>query len=252
MKHFSAILRHELRSLLLAPSTYVAGVLFLLLMGMIYNGIIKDYSTREFTIGPAEVFFQAFAVPVLFMVPLLTMRAVADERRLRTLETLLSTPVTAIEVVLAKFLAAWVYYCVLWLSTIAFPFLTAWGTEQQEVARVLIDVPAYTGGYIFVCLSGMLFIATGIFASSLTRTQLVAGMLCFGILFILLLGPKLVVTQDFGLWADWLREPLRYLDTAEHREDFSRGVIDTRPLFYYVTNALLVLGLAALVVESKA
>ncbi len=252
MRHFTAMLRHELRSLFFAPSTYVAAVLFLLLMGVIYDGIIRDYSAREYTLAPAELFFQAFALPVLFIVPLLTMRAVAEERRQRTLETLLSTPVTAGEVVLAKFLAAWAFYCLLWLATAVFPLLSALVTTQAEVKRVLADVPAYAGGYVFVSLSGLLFIAVGIFSSTLTRTQLVAGMLCFGILFILLLGPRLVGAPDVGPWADWLHEPLRYLDTAEHREDFSRGVIDTRPLFYYVTNAALVLGLATLVVESKA
>lgn len=252
MKHFPAMLRHELRSLFFAPSTYVAGVFFLLLMAVIYHGIVRQYSRDAFTVAPAELFFQAFALPVLFMVPLLTMRAVADERRLRTLETLLSTPVTAAEVVLAKFLAAWVFYCALWLATAAFPILAAFAASQKEVGRVLIDIPAYVGGYLFVCLSGMLFVAVGIFSSSLTRTQLVAGMLCFGILFILLLGPRLVGTQELGPWAQWLHEPLHYLDTAEHREDFSRGVIDTRPLLYYLTNALLVLGLSSLVVESKA
>jgi ABC-2 type transport system permease protein len=252
MKHLPAMLRHELRSLLFAPSTYVAGVLFLLLMGTIYHGIIKDYTVREHTVGPAELFFQSFALPVLFMVPLLTMRAVADERRLRTLETLLSTPVTATEVVFAKFIAAWAYYCALWLATAAFPILVAYVTTQDEVARVIIDVPSYVGGYLFVCLSGLLFVAVGIFASSLTRTQLVAGMLCFGILFILLLGPHLIGSSEIGPWAQWVHEPLRYLDTAGHRADFSRGVIDTRPLFYYLTNSALVLGLAALVVESKA
>ncbi|MBN1403281.1 MAG: ABC transporter permease subunit [Opitutales bacterium] len=250
MRHFPALLRHELRSLMHAPSTYVASVLFLLLMAAIYYLLLSQYAAEQFSVPPTEMFFQAFWLPVLFMVPLLTMRSLAEERRLHTLETLLSAPVSTAEVILSKFAASWIFYCVLWLGTMLFPAITIYGTSGVD-QRLLLDLPVLLGGFSFVCLSGLLFIAVGILSSTLTRSQLVAGMLCFCILFILLLGPKLIGSQELGLWSDWLREPLQYFDTARHRESFIRGVFDTRPLFYYITNSSLVLAIAALIVESK-
>ncbi|MFA5256514.1 MAG: ABC transporter permease subunit [Opitutales bacterium] len=252
MKHLPALLRHELRSLVHSSSTYVAGVLFLLLMATIYYLLLNQYAAEEFTVPPSEMFFQAFWLPVLFMVPLLTMRSLAEERRMHTLETLLSTPVTTAEVVLSKFLASWILYCLLWLGTLSFPLLTIYGTGSGVDARLLLDLPVYIGGYAFVCLSGLLFVSMGIMSSTLTRSQLVSGMLCFGILFILLLGPKLIGTQELGPWSEWLKEPLQYFDSSQHRESFTRGILDSRPFLYYLTNSALVLAIATLIVESKA
>jgi ABC-2 type transport system permease protein len=252
MKHLPVLLCHELRCLFYSASTYVASVLFLLLMAAIYYLLLSQYAAEEFTIPPSEVFFQTFWLPVLFMVPLLTMRSLAEERRMHTLESLLSAPVTMTEVILSKFLAAWIFFCLLWLCTLSFPFLVSYGTGSETVLHQLLNWPTYLGGYLYICLSGLLFVAVGILSSALTRSQLVAGMLSFGILFILLLGPQLVGAEQLGPWADWLRTPLQYLDTGQHRESFVRGVLDTRPLFYYVTNSALVLAIAAMVVESKA
>jgi ABC-2 type transport system permease protein len=252
MKHLATLLRHELRSLFYASSTYVAAVLFLLLMAAIYYLLLSQYASDEFTVPPSEMFFQAFWLPVLFMVPLLTMRSLAEERRMHTLEALMSAPVTTMEVILSKFLAAWIFFCLLWLCTLAFPIITYYGTGSSVVKEQLLNWPVYLGGYSYIFLSGLLFIAVGILASSLTRSQLVAGMLSSGILFILLLGPKLVGAQEIGPWADWLHDPLQYLDTGQHRDSFVRGVLDTRPFFYYLTNSALVLSIAAMIVESKA
>jgi ABC-2 type transport system permease protein len=250
MRHLPALLRHELRSLFHAASTYVAAVLFLLLMAAIYYLLLSQYSAEQFSVPPSELFFQAFWLPVLFMVPLLTMRSLAEERRLHTLETLLSTPVNTAEVIVSKFLASWLFYCLLWLLTLAFPLIAIRASDVEP--SLLFDGAVYAGGFAYICLSGLLFIAVGILSSALTRSQLVAGMLSFGILFVLLLGPTLLGAQQLGPWSEWLSEPLQYLDTGLHRDSFTRGIVDSRPFVFYLTNSSLVLAIAALVVESKA
>ena len=108
MKHFPTLLSHELRMLLVSPATYVAATLFLGFMGLIFAKILEIYSGSAQESSPAIVYFQLFWLPVCVMVPLLTMKCLAEERRLGTIETLLTTPVTTTEVVLAKFGAA---YC---------------------------------------------------------------------------------------------------------------------------------------------
>ena len=102
MKHFLTLLSHEIRMLLVSPSTYIAAVLFLGIMGFIFTGILESYSKTPQDVSPAHVFFQLFWLPVLFMVPMLTMKCLAEERRLGTIETLLTTPVTTTEVVLGQ------------------------------------------------------------------------------------------------------------------------------------------------------
>jgi len=250
MRHILTLLKYEIRVLITAPATYVAAVIFLLLMGFIYLIILQDFSQTAQEGLPSEMFFQLFWLPVFFVVPLLTMKSIAEERRLGTLGTLMTTPVTALEVVVSKFLASYLLYCLLWGLTLLFPILANFTFETTVVGERLLDRATLMGGYLFVAISGMLFIAVGIFSSSLTRTQLVAGMLCFSILFILILGVSALEAQDME-WMHWLEAPLSYLQIFNHLADFSRGVIDTRPLFYYSSNTLLVLGLTVIMVESK-
>ncbi len=250
MKHFFSLLHHELRALLIAPSTYAAGVLFLFLMGWIYWRILLQYSIEPQEGLPASMFFQLFWLPVFFVVPLLTMKSVAEERRTGTLETLMTAPVSALEVILGKFFAAYLFYCLLWLLTLGFPWLVSITLDSSSTNGLLLDRGALLGGYSFVAVSGLLFIAVGIFSSSLTRSQFVAGMLSFCILFIIIIGMR-ELQEETMTWLPWFGETLEYMQIFRHLEDFSLGVIDTRPFFFYLSNSALVLGISVLVVEAK-
>jgi ABC-2 type transport system permease protein len=105
----------------------------------------------------------------------------------------------------------------------------------------------------FLALSGILFIAIGIFASSITRSQLVAGMLSFTTLFVAIIGGQQLgnISQNGAELSSWVSELVNYLQIFQHLDDFSRGVIDTRPFFYYTSIGLLLLGLSTLVIEAK-
>src|SRR5450432_130529 len=117
MKHFPTILGHEIRMLLVNQSTYIVATAFLVFMGFIFTGILDSYSKAAQDLSPTYVFFEFSFVPVFFMVPLLTMKCLADERRLGTIETLLTTPVSTTEVVLGKYAAAYLLYVALWAAT---------------------------------------------------------------------------------------------------------------------------------------
>src|ERR1043166_9859839 len=124
MRHFFTILSHEIRMLLVSPSTDVAPVLFLLVMGSLFADLLESYSKIAQEESPAkELFSEYFWLPVLFMVPLLTMKSISEERRLGTLETLLTTPVTTVEVVLGKYGASYFLYMVLWSLTAGFFYI---------------------------------------------------------------------------------------------------------------------------------
>jgi len=248
------LFRHEIRVLLFTPATYVAGVLFLALMALIYWTILQGYSISPQEDLPATQFYRTFWIPAFFVVPLLTMRSLAEERRLGTLQTLLTTPITSSKIVLAKFSAIYLFYLFLWLCTLSFPLLSIKLTSIVQAQTILLEPASNIGGLVFVALSGTLFISLGIFCSSLTRSQLVAGMLCFTGLFLLIAGSRLLLEVPLGkhTWMTHIEAPIRYLQTFQHLLDFSSGILDTRPFVYYLSMAALLLSMAILSVERKA
>lgn len=253
MSRFSYLLRNEIRSLLLSPATYAAAVLSLLMMGFFYYLTLLDLAQQPQRELPNVIFFRYFLFPVCLMVPMLTMRSVAEERRQGTLGTLMTTPVTAFAFVLSKFLAAFFFYALMWLLALGFPLLAVLYLPHPELAQLLLEPGSLLGGFLFVLLSGLFFVAIGIFTSSLTRSQLVAGMLSFSTIFLLVVGTTVLRTQSPGLGiADvFAGDFLGYLQVFDHYNDAVRGLLDTRPLIYYGSGTLLVLGLATLVVETK-
>ncbi|QYM80048.1 ABC transporter permease subunit [Horticoccus luteus] len=249
MKHFLTLLSHEIRMLLVNPSTYIAATLFLAVMGFMFTGILEAFSKAPQETSPAQMFFQSFWLPVFFMVPLLTMKSLAEERRLGTIETLLTTPVTTTEVVLGKYGAAYFLYMLLWSSTGGFFYILSRFAGDDH----FLDPGPLVGGFLFVAVSGLLFIAIGIFASSLSRNQAVAGILGFTMIFALIVG------TNFLAQAQWLnrdvlspvKSAVEYAQIFQHLEDFTRGVVDTRQILFYLSGTVLVLIFSILGVEAK-
>jgi ABC-2 type transport system permease protein len=249
MKHFTTLLSHEIRMLLVSPSTYIAAVLFLTVMGFIFSGVLESYSASAQETSPAAVFFQLFWLPVFFMVPLLTMKCLAEERRLGTLETLLTSPVSTTEVVLGKYFAAYFLYVLLWASTGGFFYILH---RFAGDARFLDSGPL-VGGYLFIAVSGLLYVALGVFASSLTRNQAVAGILAFTLLFSIIIGVRYVSTLEVLNLESMhpLRATIDYMLDRRHFEDFTRGVVDTRQILFYLSGTVLALIFSILGVEAK-
>ena len=249
MRHYLTVVSHEVRMLLVNPFTYVAGVLFLGVTGFMFTDLLEEYSRAPQELSPANGFFQMFWLPVIFMVPLLTMKAIADERRSGTLETLLTTPVSTVEVVLGKFTASYLLYLVLWLGTTAFFFvLSRFPVDPRFFARGPL-----IGGYSFIAVSGLFFVGIGIFTSSLSRSQPVAGILSSTLLIGLIIGGNLAssleVLNHSALQP--LRQVLSYAQVFDHLHDFTRGVIDTRHVLFYLSGCCVTLILSVLSIEAK-
>ncbi|HWZ93677.1 MAG TPA: ABC transporter permease subunit [Opitutaceae bacterium] len=250
MKHFWTILSHEIRMLLVNPATYIAAVLFLGVMGGIFFWIVGQYSGTAQEYSPAFLFFALFWVPVCFMVPLFTMKCLAEERRLGTLETLLTTSVTTTEVVLGKFFAAYFLYCALWASTGAYFYLLR---HFSDDARFL-DPASIVGGYTFIAVSGLFFISIGVFTSSFTRSQPVAGISSCALLLVLTIGTN--VLHDTEMLSTVtalhpLKDAVDYAHVFQHLEDFCRGVADTRELLFYLSGTVLALIFSILGIEAR-
>jgi ABC-2 type transport system permease protein len=249
MKHFGTLLSHEIRMLLVSPATYFAATLFLGFMGLIFSKILELYSASAQETSPAYVFFNLFWLPVCVMVPLLTMKCLAEERRMGTIETLLTTPVTTTEVVLGKFSAAYLLYLALWAATGGF-FYILWKFSADPQ---FLDPGPLIGGYVFIAVSGLLFVAIGVFASSLTRNQSVAAVLACVMLAVLTLGGNALSDST---WLDQemfrpFKLALNYGRVFAHRDDFTRGIIDVRQLLFYFSGTVVALIFSIFGVEAK-
>lgn len=158
MKRFTILWSHQLWQMFIAPSTYIAAFMFLTFMAVMYLFSLVDISMSASDVSPLGKFLSVFWVPVLFMVPLLTMRSIAEERRMGTLATLMTTPVTAGQIVLAKFLACYFFYILLWIMTLFFPLITElYIPNSIRARRIDADVATvdrlrvyfYKRGYVY-------------------------------------------------------------------------------------------------------
>ncbi len=235
--------------LLVSPSTYVASVSFLAIMGLVFTSVLEKYSQQAQEVSPAMEFFALFWIPVVITVPFLTMKSISEERRLGTLETLLTTSVTTTEVVVGKFAAAYLLYLAIWSTTGSF----FWILRKFAQDPRFFDPGPLFGGYLFITISGAFFIAIGIFTSSLSRNQAVAAILSGGGLLALLFGPLFLGPMEFlnNQALRPLKIAISYIDIFRHLGDFSQGIVDTRQVLFYLSGCVLALMFSILCVEAK-
>ncbi len=228
MQNLVALTSRELKAFWYSPIAYVVSALFLVMQGGVFwllMAVLNDprvdpsFTMAQFFFG--GTFFYWFSV--LIIAPLLTMRTFSEEKRTGSIELLLSAPVTDIQVVLSKFLGAWLTYIMLWSATVVFFFLLRQFTS--------FDWAPVLTGYLGTWLLGGVLIALGILASSLTRNQVIAAVLSFVVILLLF---------SIGILDVFVKDPegsaiIRYLSLMEHLRDFSKGIIDTRPLVFYLS-----------------
>ena len=246
------VFKKEMRLYFGSPVAYVVFTFFLLISGWFFSQIFlyySDISMRAFmqpgmgqnlniTENVMRPLFTNMSVVLLFFMPMLTMRLFAEEKKSGTIELLLTYPVRDGEVLAGKFLAAEALYAVLLALTLLYPALVA------SFARVEWG-PILTG-YLGLVLTGGTFLAVGLLVSSLTENQIVAGFGTFGVLLALWI---------IGWGAEFaggnLRSVLQYLSITDHMDTFSRGLIDTKDLVYYVTAIAFALFLTLRSLDSK-
>jgi len=242
MRAVLATFTRELRAYFLSPLAYVVLFFFLVVNGFIFT-IIVDYlnDPRAPAGQPLEYFFTAFWwIVLLFMIPALTMRLLAEERNSGSIEVLMTAPVTEDQVVVGKYLGALAFYVFLWLPTVLY------GVILEAYAEV--DWGPVAAGYLGFVLIGAFFLAIGLLASALTRNQLIAAIITFAVLLLLTLG----VTLLEGLIdASWAKSTLSYLNVISHQDDFARGIVDTRRLVYYLSGTVFFLFLTARTLENN-
>ena len=182
IKGFWVILRFELFALFVSPATYVASFYFLALLGVGFRFFIESFVLTDWILPPLAslVVGLVFGAPAL--IPFLTMRSFAEERRLGTLETLMSAPVSNLGIVLGKWTASYLFFIFITMASFCFPLIISLWFPEQSQSLGFDKVEQWIGAFSFLLIFGASFSAVGIFASSVTNNQMVAGMLTFTLL----------------------------------------------------------------------
>jgi ABC-2 type transport system permease protein len=230
------IYKKELRLYFTSPVAYVLLTIFLLIAGWFFYTIFayftrasmqaamnpqmaRDLNVTDSVLRPL---FSNLSVILLLVMPLVTMRLFAEERRSGTMELLLTYPVRDGAVLLGKYLAALTLYATMLAGTLLYPALLLAFRARPEWG------PLATG-YLGLLLMGAMFLGVGVFASSLTENQIVAAIVTFGVL---------LMFWIVGWPAEFVGGPLgtvlTHLSIIEHNDTFTKGVLDTKDILYYL------------------
>jgi len=250
MRNVVTIARKELQGYFASPIAYVVIGFFALLFGYFFYtflyfferqsmqmapGMGAPLNVNQALIGPA---FMNVSVIVLFVMPMITMRTYAEEKRSGTMELLLTSPLTDLQIILGKFFGALALYALMLAVTlIHIAVLFLYGSPEWK--------PVATG-YLGLLLMGSCFISAGLFISSLTKNQIVAGMVSFAVF--LMLWVINWLGQSFGPTGQAI---VTHLSITDHLDDFARGIIDTKHLVYYLSFIVFGLFLTAKSVDSE-
>ena len=223
----------EFKSYLASPMAYIVTGIFLVLTGFFFSISPSTYSETSIS-----GFLQAGSMFLLLLASVLTMRLIAEERKLGTMELLLTAPVRDSEIILGKFLGSLGLLTTMLVLTLYYPILLKLFGDP--------DIGPIVTGYLGLFLLGSASLAVGIFASSLTSNQLVAVIVSGGILFALWF-----IGMAAGFLPQALGQAINYFSLANYFPDFVKGIIDTRGVIYYLSITALFLFLAIRSLENS-
>ena len=246
------IYKKELRLYFTSPVAYVILTIFLVIAGWFFFSIFSFFTRasmqmamnpqmgRDLNVTDAVLrpLFSNTSVILLLLLPLVTMRLFAEERRSGTIELLLTYPVRDGAVLAGKYLAALTMYGVMLAGTLAYPIMLASFTR--------VEWGPLATGYLGLLMMGGMLLAIGVFASSVTESQVVAALLTFGISLMLW-----VISWGAEFAGGPLGTVLTHLSIPEHNDTFSKGVLDTKDVIYFLNFTALALFLALRSLESR-
>ena len=251
MSNVLAIAQKELKAYFASPIAYIVIGFFVLLFGFFYYSLVLFFNQQGMRMmgmdgAPAQnvndqmirpLFLNA-SVILLFVLPMITMRTYSEEKRSGTIELLLTSPLTDFQIIMGKFLGAMALYgAMLAVTFVHMGVLFAFGKPEW--------IPIATG-YLGMLLMGGCFISTGLLISSLTKNQIVAGMITFAVFLLLW-----VINWVGSFTGPTTQAVLDYLSITNHLDDFTRGILDTKHLVYYLSFIAFGLFLTARSVDTE-
>ncbi len=216
-RNIGTIFRKELRSYFNSAVAYVVIVVFLAIVGWFHTS-----NLFLMNIASLRLLFEVVPIVFLFVIPAITMRLLAEEKKTGTIELLATKPLSDAEVVLGKFLAAWALIAAALLPTLIYYLTIAMlGT---------VDNGPIIGGYLGLLLLAGVFVAVGLLASSFTDNQIVAFIVGFLMVFAFYMLDKVLMYVP-----GWMTSIVEYLGADFHFSNIARGVIDSRDIVYFLS-----------------
>jgi ABC-2 type transport system permease protein len=247
MQIYLTMVRRELGGYFNSLLGYVIIASALFLMGLSFVVLLANLRSEPMPVTLTELFFMTpfFWMIVLLAAPVITMRLFALERFSGTYETLMTTPVRDVQVVMAKFTAALGFYVIMWLPLLVCLFIVRHYTDQQGAFDTAVVISTFLG----IILIGAVFIAMGCLGSAITNSQTVAAMIGLGLGTALFMAS--FMTEQFQALAPWPRELLAGFSLVDQMRDFTRGVLDTRPIVFHLSLTFLFLFFTLRAIESR-
>jgi ABC-2 type transport system permease protein len=244
MRTVTAIIRRELIAYFSSPLAYIVLATFLLLQGFIFWLIISFLNDPSAPpMQPLQAFMGGtifFWLFLLFIVAVITMRLISEELRSGTIELLLTAPVTEGQVVTGKFVAALLFYLILWAPTLLYVAILAQLTA--------VDMGPVASFFVGITCLGVLFIGVGMFFSTLTRNQIIAAILAFAA-FIFLFSAGLL--EQLFTVNQAASSVFGHMNLWTHMDDYAMGIVDTRHVIYELSVGLAFVFLAARSLEVR-
>ena len=238
-----AILIKEISGFFSSLVAYITIAAFLIVTGL-FLWVFPESSILEYGYAGLDSFFNISPYIFMFLIPAITMRSLAEERKDGTFELLATRPITDWDIVAGKFLAAVSIVLLTLIPTLIYYFTV----YQLGVVKGNIDTGAVIGSYIGLILLGTAFVSLGLFASSLGKNQVIAFTIAVFLCFLFFSGfgslSQLVSVQGFSSY-------LTELGINQHYQSISRGVLDTRDFIYFLSFCILFLLLTKTVLGSR-
>ena len=240
MRNIKTIFRKEVSTYFNTPIGYIFSSFFLLLISFLFFYGLGGNSFWDLKIASLEQFFSWIPILYIIFIPAITMRICSEEEKSGTIEVLMTLPIRDYEIVIGKFLSAWMFLTVTILCTLLAPL----------TVRILgdLDFGLVFMGYIGTILLGGAYISIGLIISSLTRDQISAFILTLLACFLMFIMGYQPILKFFG---NFLGGFIAFLSLSQHFESFRMGVFDPRDVLYFISFIKVILFLNVFVIRGK-
>lgn len=256
LKNIYIIALREIKSFITSPMMYVVVAVFFLIANLLFIGSLEAFDEMCKTFGAEVSGFKLSALDInshvltrqiinlaficIFFLPILSMRLLSDEKKNRTIELLMTSPVSSLEIIIGKFIGI----CSIWLCILALTFMYPFSV--QHLPLIQIDWGYYLGAFFGLFLFGIFGLSIGLFASALTDNGLISAVIGFFIMGTLYFLINIAVISDspIGNFA-------YALSSYPHIETFAKGIIDTKEILYFLLGTGFILFVSERVLESQ-
>ena len=253
MRNIYTFFKHELCMMFSTPALYLVSAAFLSLVLCVYSYLIFAFVQDDQVMPLSVSFFKCSWLPVIFFIPLTTMRVFSEDYRSGMLRNMLTTRLNIWQIVFGKFAAVYVFFEIIIFAIFLFFQLTKFISPAFSGDASFSSGFEVFGGIIFLSILGFFYLSIGLLCSALTENQVVAGMLTFVALFGLLIFGQYMTSNSTIINIDFQKNMSMFnvMMPFVHIDNFCAGVLDSRPIMFYISAGICTLCITKYIVQNK-